>query len=1262
MSAHEQIERYVAGGGERVRRLLRLQSAAAAAAAAALVSVLVVSVAQALPLSPALWWLARGGVLAAAALAAWVGGLAALRRLDARAVCRRIEAQVPALDGRLLAFCDAGVLPAPSQVAGTAAAPVPAAPPRAAGAAVARRWLRRLAQGAGRWSPGIARRLRALQPLPPSRLPAAKSALLPLLASEVAAALAARPVDAVIAARSWRAPALLLAAALATLVLLLAAAPERFRHAAATLFAGWLPAAVGALEVTPGSVRVARGSDVLVRVRGAGAAAELQVLGPQAADGTAAPMRDRGGGAFEFVVVGVREPFDYFVRSGAAQSPRYRVDVVDLPAADAVELTLRPPAWTRRPPQVTASREVRALPDTVVEVAVRSSAAAGALLLVVDHGDAAPVERVPLRGDGPLHRGAFSVRAHGSWRLATRLDDALGDEVAMTRDYAVRLLADAAPRLHVVRPARDWSATRIEEVVVRVDVRDDHAVEGVRLDYRVNGGAVRSADIPVAAVAPAAVAAPGDVPAAAGVVAPDAAGAAGTPGPAGVTAPGAGPASVLAGAVASEASAAPPAGTTTEPAAVTAPPGTASVDVLPPAADRAPADPGATTGADAAVRGTYVLRLEDLRSDTGEPLAPGDLVAWSVSARDRAQETRSEIWFIDVRPFSRTYRDSQQQSRGGGGGGGGFDAAARAREIVSAIWNLTRARADATKTDAEIADHARRLAGLAEALAQQTTVLADRAEGRGLDAEAGYRQFIEHLRAAAAALATTGEQLAAADLEAALPPAQQALRSLLAAEATVGEVSVSLGDAGGGGGGGASSLGELIEVEMDTARNRYETEQALAEDGGGEAGGLDDAWRELEALARRQQQLAAESAARARTPESRWQQERLQRELEQVRERLAQARAAGGGAARGDGGALDTALREIEQAQAALERGATPGERPRPAGTVADAAAAAMPGAEATADATATAAAEALERAAAALRAREQAAIEQSVAGIADDAAALAGEQRAAMQALAQLLNGNADLFDPVRRGAEVDLALRKRAMVEALERLARGVEAAAAGTRTSRPGLSRALDDALSGLREARVGERLAVAEEAILAGAGGYVADSEPEVTRALDRFARGLAQAREAAAAGSGQESMPLDVALARLAALRATLSGGGAAAAGGLADVEAALSALQVDIGSAALLRPGVDAGALAALRAAVQRSPELGRAADASALRAALAGRVDALELSLRGLATGSAAVSQGEPRPAGADDAAVAEYFRRLGDVAPAAATPGAAR
>ncbi len=261
----------------------------------------------------------------------------------------------------------------------------------------------------------------------------------------------------------------------------------------------------------------------------------------------------------------------------------------------------------------------------------------------------------------------------------------------------------------------------------------------------------------------------------------------------------------------------------------------------------------ASGGARDEIQSGHTLFLEE------HDLVPGDLVSYYAVARDGAgAEAATDIFFIAVRPFDRTYRQGDTMpGAGAGGGGDGLDGtlSLRQKQIVVATFKILRDRdgmpaSAVTETVATI--------GLAQGrLREQVATLNRRLRNRGIGATPEFSEIVEHLDAGLVEMTVAEELLIAGNPEAALPREQKALTHLQRADAVFREVQVAFGQGGGGGGGGgpraqAEDLASLFELEMDKLRNQYETvEQQQRSSADNE---VDELLQRLAELARRQEQ------------------------------------------------------------------------------------------------------------------------------------------------------------------------------------------------------------------------------------------------------------------------------------------------------------------------------------------------------------------------------------------------------------------------
>jgi hypothetical protein len=301
------------------------------------------------------------------------------------------------------------------------------------------------------------------------------------------------------------------------------------------------------------------------------------------------------------------------------------------------------------------------------------------------------------------------------------------------------------------------------------------------------------------------------------------------------------------------------------------------------------------------VNGTHTLFIEEL------DVEPGDFVTYYARARDVSRgkvstEARSDIFFLEVRPFSEQFFAAQSQAGMGGGAGAAADLLESQKEIIVATWKLQRrAIAGQSATDVRAIARAQgELKARAEALAAQQARPAPRRR-RAEPQVAPPPPAASPLSRAAGAMGRAETSLAALKPNDAVPHEMVAYNELLklAAEETERQVTRQRGGGGGGGGRtGNQDLSALFDEELlRQQQTNYENRNAAGGANGQNADKKDDALERVKALARRQDELAEKQRelARARTAmpseELKRQLERLTKEQEQLRreaEQLAQ--------------------------------------------------------------------------------------------------------------------------------------------------------------------------------------------------------------------------------------------------------------------------------------------------------------------------------------------------------------------------------------
>jgi hypothetical protein len=476
-------------------------------------------------------------------------------------------------------------------------------------------------------------------------------------------------------------------------------------------------------------------------------------------------------------------------------------------------------------------------------------------------------------------------------------------------------------------------------------------------------------------------------------------------------------------------------------------------------------------------------------------LQPGDFISYFARATDQgspAQTATTDIFFMEVRPFDREYRQAEQGG-GGGGGGGGSDGALsfQQRQIIAATFKLMRDRARTSEKQ-----HGEDLAVLALVqgrLQQQVESLVQRMGNRGaLEPGSDFARTAESLRAAAAEMGSARGKLEARQAKDALPPEQGALKHLQRAEAAFRDVQVSFEQGGQGGGAmNAEDLADLFELELDKLKNQYETVQRGAEQQADNQ--VDEAVERLRELARRQEQ-----------------------EIEKMRQLAGRLPNQGGGGGRG--GSQQDLARQAEDLARKLERLAREQSSPAMQDTarrLQDAADAMKRSSRGGSDGAMGESAAALERlrdARRRLESNQAGRVERNIQEAQRQAGELArAQEKIAADAEQQMQHPGAG--QGAARGSR--LMERKDELAGQVSQLEGQLDRMAQEARANKKDAARKLQEAADAIRDRKLRDKIRYSKGLLAAGAADQSRQLEAEIGSDIEALGKKLDQAARAAA---------------------------------------------------------------------------------------------------------------------------------------------------
>ena len=289
------------------------------------------------------------------------------------------------------------------------------------------------------------------------------------------------------------------------------------------------------------------------------------------------------------------------------------------------------------------------------------------------------------------------------------------------------------------------------------------------------------------------------------------------------------------------------------------------------------------------VTGTHTLYAEDLG------VAPGDFITYYARAHDvgyagQSTEARSDIFFLEVRPFDNEFEEAQSQAGAGRDAEDVGNLAAVQKEIIVATWRL-----DQAPRPAAVADDIRAVGEVQGELRETAARAAARVPGRGRErtvGDAGVAPENAAMARAVEAMTAAQETLAALNTETSLPHEMEALNQLLKAQAEIRRRQVSMQQGQGSQTPGTQAQEDLSALFDRELRREQETNYETGTSPNDQRAQDDDeseALHRLRELAERQAALNRELATHEEDEpddELRRILERLTREQHELREQL----------------------------------------------------------------------------------------------------------------------------------------------------------------------------------------------------------------------------------------------------------------------------------------------------------------------------------------------------------------------------------------
>lgn len=239
-------------------------------------------------------------------------------------------------------------------------------------------------------------------------------------------------------------------------------------------------------EVSPGNIRIPKGSAREIRADITGFEPEEMVLYYSEGDSSwkKSEMDITGDkGVFVYNFFSIQNETKYYVKADQRLSDIFTFTVYDAPKVTRVDLTYIYPKYTGlKSKKETDTGDVWAPEGTIIKMtAVADKRLYKAEIML---GENEKKLETSISADSVV-TASFKVTSDSFYKI--RITDTDGLTNDPPPEYYIHALPNQPPVLTIERPGYDIKASMLEEVPIKIEVRDDYGLPSLKLIYTVNG-------------------------------------------------------------------------------------------------------------------------------------------------------------------------------------------------------------------------------------------------------------------------------------------------------------------------------------------------------------------------------------------------------------------------------------------------------------------------------------------------------------------------------------------------------------------------------------------------------------------------------------------------------------------------------------------------------------------------------------------------------------------------------------------------------
>lgn len=228
------------------------------------------------------------------------------------------------------------------------------------------------------------------------------------------------------------------------------------------------------LEVKPGNTVMAKGDSIKITAEVSGSIVPGALLELKTPEGILKLDMNFEGRYFVFVRDNVKDPFQYRVRAGDAQSLWYQVLVKDKPAIDRFHIQYRYPEYTGLEPRTveTPAGEIRAVAGTEVSIQIFVAKFLKASEMILSDGMKIPFLIAP---ENP-HNASVSLVLKETKNYSVHVTDSEGYTNDPSPLYPIIADPDQPPRIAILSPEKEATLPQDGKLPILYKATDDFGI------------------------------------------------------------------------------------------------------------------------------------------------------------------------------------------------------------------------------------------------------------------------------------------------------------------------------------------------------------------------------------------------------------------------------------------------------------------------------------------------------------------------------------------------------------------------------------------------------------------------------------------------------------------------------------------------------------------------------------------------------------------------------------------------------------------